>query len=188
MTGFTGVFQEPDYVARRRGLRAHKFVAEAMLHGKKVSLGHFPTAILAAVHRARALRGAHRMSQVSSLARSDLVNAVPSSSLLCTAGPRRGESHSSSDLPSSQLNKIRKGEFLLQTPAPPSHQVVSAVAAAAAAAIAAAQAAAMAANIAAGQHTRSETADGLSLRSLQLVPRRLTLQVAREAAPGVSRC
>ena len=165
MTGFTGVFQEPDYVARRRGLRAHKFVAEAMLHGKKVSLGHFPTAILAAVHRARALRGAHRMSQVSSLARSDLVNAVPSSSLLCTAGPRRGESHSSSDLPSSQLNKIRKGEFLLQTPAPPSHQVVSAVAAAAAAAIAAAQAAAMAANIAAGQHTRSETADGLSLRS-----------------------
>ena len=82
MTGFTGVFQEPDYVARRRGLRAHKFVAEAMLHGKKVSLGHFPTAILAAVHRARALRGAHRMSQVSSFARSDLVNAGPSSSLL----------------------------------------------------------------------------------------------------------
>ena len=64
-TGFTGVYEASLNASTRlklglEGGGCKWFFAEPKLHDKKVHLGYFPTASLAAVGRARALRGAQQ--------------------------------------------------------------------------------------------------------------------------------
>ena len=136
-TGFTGVYQITIQPSERLKLGldgATQFFAEPFLHGKKVHLGYFPTASLAAVGRARALRNAQQGTQQAS-------SLMPSNPL--ALDPHGHPGSSSSVLPTPQPLKKRQN-------APQRDPVVAAAAEAAAAAMAAAQAAAMVMNAIAG--------------------------------------